>query len=60
METSYTWTTTPEGATRMTLRNRGTPTGFSKWLAPFIAGAMRRANRKDLAALKKLLESRTG
>jgi len=57
METSYTWETTSDGATRMTLRNRGTPAGFSKWLAPFLAGAMRRANRKDLAALKKWLES---
>ena len=57
METSYTWETTSDRATRMTLRNRGTPTGFSRWLAPFIAGAMRRANRKDLAALKKRLES---
>ena len=57
METTYTWETTPDGATRMTLRNRGTPTGFSKWLAPFMAGAMRRANRKDLAALKQRLES---
>ena len=57
METTYIWETTPDGATRMTLRNRGTPTGFSKWLAPFIAGAMRRANRKDLAALKQRLES---
>ena len=57
METTYTWETTPDGATRMTLRNRGIPTGFSKWLAPFMAGAMRRANRKDLAALKKRLET---
>ena len=57
METTYTWETTPDGATRMTLRNRGMPTGFSKWLAPFMARAMRRANRKDLAALKKRLES---
>ena len=57
METTYTWETTPDGATRMTLRNRGTPTGFSRWLAPFMARAMRRANRKDLAALKQLLES---
>jgi hypothetical protein len=57
METSYSWETTSDGFTRMTLRNLGHPTGFSRWLAPFIAGAMRRANRKDLAALKKLLES---
>src|SRR5438128_4281747 len=57
METSYTWETTADGATRMTLRNRGTPAGFSKWLAPFLAGAMRRANRKDLAALKQRLAS---
>ncbi len=56
METSYSWKTTRAG-THMTLRNRGTPTGFSKWLAPFMAGAMRRANRKDLAALKAVLES---
>jgi len=56
METSYTWEKTPEGGTRMTLRNRGTPSGFSRWLAPFLVGAMRRANRKDLAALKKRLE----
>ena len=57
METTYTWETTPDGVTRMTLRNRGTPTGFSKWFAPFMARAMRRANRKDLAALKQRLES---
>ena len=56
METTYTWETTPEGFTRMTLRNRGTPTGFSRWMAPFMARAMRRANQKDLARLKALLE----
>ena len=58
METSYRWETTPEGTTRMTLRNRGNPSGFSRWLAPFMATAMRRANRKDLVALKQRLESR--
>jgi uncharacterized membrane protein len=57
METTYTWTTTSDGATRMTLRNRGTPSGFSALVAPFMARAMRSANRKDLAALKVLLES---
>lgn len=57
METTYTWE--PDGAitTRMTLRNRGAPTGFSKVGAPFMAAAMRRANRKDLAQLKTLLEA---
>ena len=40
----------------MTLRNQGEPSGFSKVVAPLMAAAMRRANRKDLAALKRLLE----
>ena len=56
METTYTWQPVADGRTRMTLRNRGTPTGFSTWVAPFMAYAMRRANRKDLAQLKRLLE----
>jgi uncharacterized protein YndB with AHSA1/START domain len=56
METTYTWEPTGEGNTRMTLRNRGEPSGFSKVSAPFMAAAMRRANRKDLDALKKVLE----
>jgi hypothetical protein len=55
METTYVWETAG-GGTRMILRNRGTPAGFSKLFAPFMAGAMRRANRKDLARLKELLE----
>jgi uncharacterized protein YndB with AHSA1/START domain len=57
METTYTWTDTAEGGTRMTLRNRGEPSGFSKISAPVMAAAMRRANRKDLAKLKQILES---
>jgi len=57
METVYTWESTGPGKTRMTLRNSGTPSGFSKWVAPFISAAMRRANQKDLARLKALLEA---
>jgi uncharacterized membrane protein len=56
METTYTWEPAGEGATQMTLRNRGEPTGFAKVGAPIMAAAMRRANRKDLAQLKALLE----
>lgn len=56
METTYTWTVSPPGGTHMTLRNRGEPAGFSKMLAPFMQPAMRRANRKDLASLKSILE----
>jgi uncharacterized protein YndB with AHSA1/START domain len=56
METTYTWTPTADNGTHMTLRNQGEPAGFSKLLAPFVAPAMRRANRKDLARLKSILE----
>ncbi len=56
METTYTWE--PAGAgTRMTLRNRGNPSGFSRMAAPLMKRAMRRATRNDLARLKTLLES---
>jgi len=58
METTYTWEDAGEGATRMTLRNRGEPSGFSKVGAPLVSGAMRRANAKDLRRLKQVLESR--
>jgi hypothetical protein len=56
METTYTWTADGDG-TRMTLRNRGEPKGFSAWVAPFMALLMRRANTADLARLKAVLES---
>ena len=57
MQTTYDWEPTKRG-TRMTLRNLGTPSGFSRIVAPFMSAAMRRANQKDLAALKKLLEAK--
>jgi uncharacterized protein YndB with AHSA1/START domain len=56
METTYIWTEVSTGRTHMTLRNRGMPSGFAGLTAPVMAAAMRRANRKDLAALKALLE----
>jgi uncharacterized protein YndB with AHSA1/START domain len=58
METTYEWSDTPGGGTRMTLRNRGRPSGFATIAAPALAAAMRRANRKDLARLKRMLEAR--
>lgn len=57
METTYTWSPAGNGATSMTLRNRGEPAGFSRVAAPFMARAMARANRKDLERLKSLLET---
>jgi Polyketide cyclase / dehydrase and lipid transport len=59
METTYTWESIVHEATRMTLRNRGQPVGFSRLFAPFMTIAMRRANRKDLKLLKILLERPT-
>ncbi len=56
METTYAWLDLPGGRTRMTLRNRGEPSGFAGLVAPVIGLAVRRANRKDLARLKSLLE----
>jgi uncharacterized protein YndB with AHSA1/START domain len=56
METTYTWTPVDDSHTRMTLRNRGEPAGFSKIAAPVMVAAMRRANQKDLATIKRILE----
>ena len=58
METTYEFSDAAGGATRMTLRNRGEPSGFSKMAAPLMAKAMRRANGADLRRLKALLERR--
>lgn len=56
METTYMWSDVGEGATRMTLRNRGRPSGFGRIAAPVMTAAMRRANRADLRRLKDVLE----
>lgn len=57
METTYTWEPARQGATRMTLRNRGNPSGFSRVATPIMQRAMRRATTRDLARLKALLET---
>jgi hypothetical protein len=57
METTYEWRDSSDGGTVMALRNRGEPSGFANVAAPVMSAAMRRANRKDLRALKALLES---
>jgi uncharacterized membrane protein len=56
METTYTWEPLDETQTRMTLRNRGEPSGYARIAAPVMGAAIRRANQKDLANLKRILE----
>ena len=56
METTYTWDDAGEGTTRMTLRNRGQPSGFAKVAAPVMALAMRRAMNGDLRRLSGILQ----
>jgi uncharacterized membrane protein len=56
METTYEWRSLGATKTEMTLRKRGAPSGFSAIMQPFMAMAMRRANRKDLLYLKTRLE----
>lgn len=58
METTYTWTALDNLTTKMTLQNKGNPTGFSKLFAPFMATMMRKANTKDLINIKKIIESK--
>ena len=56
METTYAWDDAAPGRTKMTLRNRGEPSGFAAVTAPVMMLAMRRANEADLRRLKALLE----
>ena len=57
METTYAFEDAGAG-TRMTLRNRGEPSGFAKVGAPLMERAMRRANQADLRRIKEILEDR--
>ena len=56
METTYEWEDADGDSTRMTLRNRGEPSGFFGIAALLLRMAMTRATTKDLARLKSILE----
>ncbi|MFE4544832.1 SRPBCC family protein [Arthrobacter sp. NPDC056727] len=56
MQTTYTWAEIG-GGTRMTLGNTGKPSGFSQLAGLFMAPMIRRATRKDLRNIKRILES---
>lgn len=55
MQTIYHWEDQGKGRTRMSMTNRGRPTGFKAVVMPLMAMAMRRAMVKDLAALARLM-----
>jgi len=60
METTYTWEPVDDDRkTRMTLRNRGEPSGFARIFAPMMASMMKRATDKDLRKLKSILEGQS-
>ena len=58
MTTEYRFVAAGAGRTIVTLRNHGAPQGFGSVAAPMLRRSMERANRKDLDALKAMLESR--
>jgi hypothetical protein len=57
METTYTFEAVDAKTTKMRLRNRGKPSGFSKLFSPFMKMMMRKANKKDLKKIKSIIEA---
>ncbi len=58
METTYVWEPLDTNTTRMILRNKGIPKGFSKLVSPFMAMMMKKANQKDLKRIKEIIEKK--
>ncbi len=58
MRTTYEFEKISNSETRMSLRNTGEPSGFSKLFAPFMSMMMRKANNKDLQKIKLILEGK--
>jgi hypothetical protein len=58
LEITLGWHAIDGRTTRMTIRSRGLPVGFSKVLTPLIAWVVKRINHRDLKFLKRLLEKR--
>ncbi len=56
MQTTYEISQIGENKVLMKLQNEGEPSGFSKIMTPFMTMMMRKANRKDLQLLKKVME----
>lgn len=58
METIYEFQAVNDEETKMLLRNKGVPSGFSKIFTPFMSTMMKKANMKDLKKIKEIIEGK--